>query len=50
MGQVAKVEPSADEMIRRVDVRYKIPTNKTFKTVKRAVQSLIVLLPAEEDA
>jgi hypothetical protein len=50
MGQVTNVEPSADEMIRHVDVRYKIPTNKTFKTVKRAVQSLIVLLPAEEDA
>lgn len=49
MGQVAKVHPSTDQIIRHVDVRYKLPTNKCFKIVKRAVQSLVVLLPAEED-
>ena len=49
IGQVSEAHTSSDNVVRHVDIRYKIPTCKTFKRVKRAVQSLVVLLPAEED-
>ena len=49
MGQVTQVHLSNDQIVRNVDVRYKNPTSDKFKTVKRAVQSLVILLPVEED-
>ena len=49
MGKVAKIHTSSDNMVRHVDVSYKLPTSVRHKTLKRAVQSLVVLLPVEED-
>ena len=47
LGQIARVYSRNDHVIRQVDVRYKIPTNKKCSVVKRAVQSLVVILPVE---
>ena len=49
LGQVTRVYPSDAQIVRQVDVRYKIPTNKKCSVVKWAIQSLVVLLPVEED-
>ena len=50
LGKVVKVYTSSDdELVRNVDVQYKGILDKTFTTVKRAVQRLVVLLPVEED-
>ena len=49
LGQVTTVYPSDDDVIRKVNIRYKIHTNKKCSIIKRAVQSLIILLPAEEN-
>lgn len=49
LGQVKKVYPSTlDNLIRKVEVRYKVPSNKKCSTVIRAVQSLVVLLPVDD--
>ena len=49
LGQVTTVFPDSNQVIRKVKLKYKIPTNKNYSTAIRAVQSLIVLLPVEED-
>ena len=48
LGQISKVYPSDDNMVRQVDVRYKVHTNKRSSYMKRAVQSLVVVLLVEE--
>ena len=50
LGQVTKVFPSKDALVRHIEIRYKIPANKKCSFVKRAVQSVIILLPAVDDA
>ena len=50
IGKVIKVHVSQnDNMVRNVEVPYKCRLDGKFTTVKRAVQSLVVLLPIEED-
>ena len=50
LGQIVKAHfGDKDKIVRTVDVRYKIPTKKKSAIVKRAVQSIVVLLPAEGD-
>ena len=48
LGKVTQVHPSNDNVVRQVNVSYKVPTRKKCSTTRRAVQSLIVLLPANE--
>ena len=50
-GQVVKTYSDVTEkkIVRTIDIRYKVPTRKTFNIIKRAVQSVIVLLPVEEN-
>ena len=50
-GQVVKTynDESKKDIVRTVDIRYKIPSRKEFNVIKRAIQSLIVLLPVEEN-
>ena len=48
LGEVVKIRPSGgDNIVRDVDVRYKIPTRKRSMIIRRAVQSLVVLLPID---
>ena len=49
IGQVEKVYCGNDQICRKVDVRYKVPINKKCSIMRRAVQSIVVLLPTEED-
>ena len=48
LGKVSKVYTSEDGVIRNVDVQYKNESSKKLATVKRAIQSLVVILPVEE--
>ena len=49
-GQVVKTYRHDDEkIVRIVDIRYKLPANRRFTVIKRAVQSIVVLLPVEEN-
>ena len=49
IGQVEKIYSGNDQICRKVDVRYKVPINKKCSIMRRAVQSIVVLLPIEED-
>ena len=48
MGRVSKAEPSLrDGFVRNVDVTYKMSGHKTFTTITRPVQRLIVIVPID---
>ena len=49
IGQIENIYLSHDQICRKVDVRYKIPINKKCSLIRRAVQSIVVLLPIEEN-
>ena len=50
LGQVVKTYVGeADQYVRTVDIRYKLPTRKRYTVIKRAIQSIVVLLPAEDN-
>ena len=55
MGRVAKTYPDHNGIVRNVDVQYKHPQEgkkyegKPFMSIKRAVQKLVVILPADSD-
>ena len=50
LGQVVKTYVGeADQFVRTVDIRYKLPTRKIYTVIKRAIQSIVVLLPVEDN-
>ena len=49
LGKISKVYVSEDNIIRNVDVQYKNKLDTNLITVTRPVQSLVVLVPIEED-
>ena len=50
IGQVEKIYCGYDQIRRKIDIRYKIPINKRCSIMRRAVQSIVILLPIEENA
>ena len=48
LGRVIEVHPSGDGLVRRVTLQYRLPNEKKFRTVDRAVQGIAVIVPAEE--
>ena len=38
-----------EKIVRTVDIRYKLPANSRFTVIKRADQTIVVLLPVEEN-
>ena len=49
IGQIENVYKSDDKVVRQVNIRYKVPSNKRCSFVKRAIQSLVILLPVEDN-
>ena len=56
LGKVSKCKTSDDNKVRRVEVQYKVPKPKgsgheykgrSYTTVERAVQKLVVIVPAD---
>ena len=50
LGRIVRAEPSSrDGVVRQVEIRYKNPESKSFSTVTRAVQRVVVISPVEHD-
>ena len=50
-GKIVRADPSAnDGMVRMVDLHYKNPDTKSYVTVTRAVQKILVILPVDHDS
>ena len=50
LGRVIDVHTSDDGLVRKVTLQYRLPKEKTFRTVQRAVQGVAVIVPAEEQS
>ena len=50
LGKIVKAEPSnSDGVVRQVDIQFKDPGSKSFVTVTRAIQKVVVVSPVELD-
>ena len=50
LAKVTKAEPSTrDGVVRQVELQYKNPGSKSYMTVVRAVQRIVVISPVEHD-
>ena len=48
LGRVIQVYPGADNRVRRVTLQYRLPEEKVFRTVERAIHGVSVIVPVEE--
>ena len=48
LGRVVTVHPGKDGLVRRVTLKYRLPGEKTFRTVERPVHGVSVIVPVEE--
>ena len=50
LGKIVEANPSSrDGCVRSVDIQYKNPDAKSFITITRPVQRIVVILPVEEE-
>ena len=50
LGRVTEIHTSDDGLVRKVTLQYRLPTEKTFRTVDRVVQGIAVIVPVEEQS
>ena len=50
LGKVAEVKLGTDGLVRTVVLKYKLPTEKTFRTVDRPIHGVSVIVPVEEQS
>ena len=48
LGRVVETKEGVDGLVRSVRAQYKLPNEKTFRYVDRAVQGIAVIVPIEE--
>ena len=48
LGRIKDVHRGTDGVVRRVTLEYKLPTEKKFRTVDRAIHGIAVIVPVEE--
>ena len=48
MGRVQEVKRGTDGLVRTVVLKYKLPNEKTFRTVSRPIHGICVIVPIEE--
>ena len=48
LGRVKEVKKGVDKLIRKVTLEYKLPNEKTFRTVDRPIHGIAVIVPVEE--
>ena len=50
LGRVSEVKKGVDGLVRKVTLKYKLPTEKVFRTVDRPIQGIAVIVPVEEQS
>ena len=48
LGRVTEVVKGDDNLVRKVKLKYKLPTENTFRTVDRPIHGIAVIVPVEE--
>ena len=48
LGRVIEVVKGEDKLVRKVTLKYKLPNEKTFRTVDRPIHGIAVIVPVEE--
>ena len=48
LGRVSEVKTSRDGLVRSVKLQYKLPTEKAYRYVDRAVHGIAVIVPLED--
>ena len=48
LGRVIEVVKGDDNLVRKVKLKYKLPTEKTFRFVDRPIHGIAVIVPVEE--
>ena len=48
LGRVSEIKKGVDGLVRKVTLKYKLPTEKVFRTVDRPIQGIAVIVPIEE--
>ena len=48
LGRVTRVHTGVDGLVRRATLEYRLPTEKTFRSVERSVHGVCVVVPVEE--
>ena len=48
LGRVITAHEGQDGLVRRVTVQYRLPEEKSFRTVERSVHGVSVIVPNEE--
>ena len=48
LGRVSEVKKGVDGLVRKVTLKYKLPTEKVFRVVDRPIQGIAVIVPVEE--
>ena len=49
LGVISGVKTSADDLVRKVFIKYKLPNSKNFKFLERSVHSISLLVPNQDD-
>ena len=50
LGKVTEVKTGHDGLVRTVVLKYKLPTEKNFRTVDRPIHGISVIVPIEEQS
>ena len=50
LGRVEEVKQGVDGLVRKVSLKYKLPGEKTFRTVDRPIHGIAVIVPVEEQS
>ena len=50
LGRVDVVKKGVDGLVRKVSLKYRLPNEKTFRTVDRPIQGIAVIVPVEEQS
>ena len=48
LGRITDIHEGNDGLVRRVTLEYKLPNEKNFRRVDRAIHGIAVIVPAEE--
>ena len=48
LGRVSEVNKGEDNLVRKVKLKYKLPSEKVFRTVDRPIHGIAVIVPVEE--
>ena len=50
LGRVIGVHHGGDGLVRKIKLEYKLPTEKSFRTVERSIHGVAVIVPIEDQS